>query len=234
MRWTSLGSAALLPSVLAAGGGRRLLLWGGPRGRQLSSLAEKATRLWVRLFVRDLGLCPFVGWVATETDDLAGLRVVTTGVEGRRPDLVAIASEVVDEARLLLEDGPRSTLLLYPALTDFDDYLDAAEAAEEALRGLSLDDRVQLATFHPRYLFREEGASCASHWTNRSPFPMLHLLRVEDVSRAVESYRRSGGTDAIWRRNKLTMLSLGTLRLEEMRREVMRRAAEEDGDTSAR
>ena len=191
-----------------------------------SSLAVAATRLWVRLFVRDLGLCPFAGWVS---DEDGSLRLAVTAVRGR-PSAPQVAEEVVREARLLLgETGPRSTLVLYPALTCFDRYLEAAQTAEQALEDCGLSAHIQLATFHPRYRFRDERPGSATHWTNRSPYPMIHLLRVDDVSRAIEGFRRTGDPDEIWRRNQRTMVAMGSLRLREMRRLLMRRAGEESG-----
>ena len=218
MRWGLL-SAAMMAILPSAGAGRLLR-----RGRLFSSLAVRATRLWVSLFVRDLGLCPFASWLG-DTD--ASLRVAVTRVSGR-PTAIQVAEEVLREARLLLSDsGPRSTLLLYPALGNFDRYLESADMAVQALAASELDKHVQLATFHPRYRFRDEHPASATQWTNRSPFPMIHLLRVDDVGRAIEVFSKSGDPDEIWRRNQRTMLAMGTGRLREMRREIMRRAVEE-------
>ena len=97
---------------------------------------------------------------------------------------------------------------MVPSLTDFAEFLKVAQYAEEILETTGLDKDIQLATFHPDYLF--EGEQAVTSYTNRSPYPTLHLLRVEDVALAINSYEREGkSTEDVWRRNKEVFISRG-------------------------
>ena len=80
---------------------------------------------------------------------------------------------------------------------DFETFLDLAAAVDDAIDARGYRGAIQLATFHPDYRFGDAPAESSSHWTNRSPFPVLHLLREDDVERALEA--RDG--DDVWRRN---------------------------------
>ena len=76
---------------------------------------------------------------------------------------------------------------------------------------------IQLATFHPEYQFGDAAPDAASHWTNRSPFPVLHLLREADVERALES---KDGHD-VWRRNVAAVEALGAENMERRVRDCL-------------
>jgi uncharacterized protein len=94
-----------------------------------------------------------------------------------------------------------TTLLVCPSVDDFGDFLALAELADELLEQSGMDKDIQVATFHPDYLF--EGEDEQTSLTNRSPYPILHLLRVEDVREAIESYEAEGkSTEDVWKRNK--------------------------------
>ncbi len=77
-----------------------------------------------------------------------------------------------------------------------------------------LDGVVQLATFHPKYQFDDSGEDDVENFTNRSPWPLFHLLREDEVGAAVAAYGGPDGTEAIWQRNKATMRRLGRPALE--------------------
>ncbi len=139
---------------------------------------------WVEDFVLHYKLCPFahqpvskglVRWVLFTGDDLR-----------------ALADVFLAECALLGELSPAETettlIVLESALQDFEDYLDYTAFLEEMLEAAGYEDLVQLATFHPAYRFEGEAAGDPSQYTNRSPFPMIHLLRVEQVARAVDSF----------------------------------------------
>ena len=78
-----------------------------------------------------------------------------------------------------------------------------------------LDGDVQLATFHPKYQFEGEDADDVTNWTNRSPWPIFHLLREKDVSDAVESYGEEN-SDEIWKTNQSTMRKKGKAELAQL------------------
>jgi len=103
-----------------------------------------------------------------------------------------------------------TTLLVHPAaLTDFDDYNQFLEAAEALLAGMGLEGTLQLASFHPAYRFAGTCADAAENYTNRSPYPLLHILREASVEAAVERT----DTANVPERNIRLMNELGTEKL---------------------
>ena len=72
-----------------------------------------------------------------------------------------------------------------------------------------MNESIQLATFHPNYVFDDSSRNYddVTNYTNRSPFPMIHFLRVDDVSFAIENF--DGSTETIWRKNKRILRAIG-------------------------
>jgi uncharacterized protein len=89
-------------------------------------------------------------------------------------------------------------LIIPDAFNSFDSYLQLAELSEKLLQEEGYDGIYQIASFHPQYLFAGSRPDDAANYTNRSPYPMLHLLREDSVSRAVKSHP---GTENIPRKN---------------------------------
>ena len=79
-------------------------------------------------------------------------------------------------------------LVIPNALKDFEEYLDVIDLAEELLSEVGLEGVIQIASFHPSYQFADEPAESASHFSNRSPYPLIHFLREEMVASALKSY----------------------------------------------
>jgi len=100
-----------------------------------------------------------------------------------------------------------TTLLIHPwVLADFVEYNDFLEVCEAAVDELGLEGELQVASFHPRYQFAGTQPEDIENFTNRSPYPMLHLLREASVERAVAA---AGDTQEIYRRNIRTLRALG-------------------------
>jgi uncharacterized protein len=97
-------------------------------------------------------------------------------------------NEQIETMLLILPDG----------FLQFEDYLGLVELAEAFLEDQDKEGIYQIASFHPDYLFGGTSADDPSNYTNRSPYPMLHLLREESVSRAIDSFL---GTEKIPQRN---------------------------------
>jgi hypothetical protein len=148
------------------------------------------------------------------------------------------ASKIVSEAEELVNgtSSHSTTLNIVPEFANFEAFLDLAEAVEGLVESKGLIDSVQVATFHPQYCFADASdARDAGNWTNRSPCPVIHLIRSEDVSRGIDKYK--GKTDVIWRRNIKVMERLGVDKLREMMEVIMRDArteAEADAQIIAR
>jgi hypothetical protein len=136
---------------------------------------------WVREVVIGLNLCPFAARVLGEDK----LRCVV--FEGR--DTAVCLQELAIEATTLIDRGDTEAttlLILSQGFETFDDYLDLLAIATDLLADLNLDDALQLASFHPEYQFSHQPLSDPANYTNRSPFPMLHLLQQDSVSAVLE------------------------------------------------
>ena len=178
---------------------------------ELRGEIERRTLAWVRAFVVGLDLCPF----ARGPLDAGRVRVVVT--EGA--DLEGVLTDLWLELDRLVAAPPEeveTTLLVIPnALADFDDYLDGLRIAEDILTRRGYDGVLQIASFHPRYEFEGAGAADPANDTNRSPYPMFHLLREKSVSRAVDGH---ADVDAIPERNAALLRSMDPARLAAWRR----------------
>mgnify|MGYP002789668403 CR=1 FL=1 len=146
--------------------------------------AVVATRAWLDKAVIGLNLCPFAKSV-----HVTG-RIRWRVSEATTPD--ELLADLADELRLLADTDAEqidTTLLIHPrVLTDFLDYNDFLDVADAAVDALKLGDLLQVASFHPQYRFADTEPDDISNFTNRSPFPTLHLLRHASVDRAVAAF----------------------------------------------
>ncbi len=161
-----------------------------------------ATRLWLERIVIGLNLCPFAKAVYVKDQ----VRIVLSDATTPEALVEQLAEELV-----LLRDTPAkqidTTLIVHPqVLTDFLDYNDFLDNADAAIEALDLQGILQVASFHPDYQFEGVAADDASNYTNRSPFPTLHLLREDSVARAVDVYP---DPDVIVERNIQTLDRIG-------------------------
>ena len=148
-----------------------------------------------------LNLCPFAA--GPYRDNRVHFRV--SGQRTASGLLGELREELVD---LHAADPMRreTTLLIHPwVLTDFVEYNDFLEVCEATVDGLGLEGELQVASFHPQYQFADTQAEDIENCTNRSPYPMLHLLREASVERAVAA----ADTEEIYRRNIRTLRELG-------------------------
>jgi uncharacterized protein len=154
--------------------------------------ALPATQAWVERFVIGLNLCPFAGAVAAQG------RVRYTVSAAR--DIDVLYNDLLTELMLIIEADPavvETTVLVHPlVLQDFEQYLDFLEIVEEALEDADLEGVLQVASFHPQYQFEGVDADDVSHYTNRSPYPMLHILREDSLTGAIDSHPDPEGIPA--------------------------------------
>jgi len=170
--------------------------------------AQRAIEGWLTEVVVGLNLCPFARPVLT--DDT--LRLVVSQARNKE----TLLEEVRDELRLLVNTPEISTSLIGSpwTLEEFLDFNDFCGAVEDTIRQMKLEGVVQLATFHPHYRFHGEESESLSNYTNRSPVPLLHLLREADITDAVNTHP---DTLSIPTRNIATLAGLNTDRLEALR-----------------
>lgn len=172
-------------------------------------VAERKTRAWLSEFVVGLNLCPFARPVVTSDT----LRVVVCLAEGEEGVAKALLDEI-DFIQRVSETEVATTLLIYPkALAQFDEYLAFLDGAELLLEEVNLNGVLQLASFHPDYRFAGESIDAASHYTNRAPFPMIHLLREDMVTRALETFP---SPEQIPERNIQILKDLGVEHIQKM------------------
>jgi hypothetical protein len=159
-------------------------------------------RRWLERAVIGLNLCPFAKAVH---------------VKNQVHYVVCKATEAADVLDLLREElvglvqadpqGRDTTLLvLKDAFPDFVDFNDFLYSAERALRKLKLDGELQIASFHPRFQFADAEPDDIGNFTNRAPYPTLHLLREASIDKAVEAFPAA---EQIYEKNIATLQQLG-------------------------
>ncbi len=161
-----------------------------------------ATRLWLERIVIGLNLCPFAKAVYVKDQ----VRIVLSDATTPEALVEQLAEELV-----LLRDTPAeqidTTLIVHPqVLTDFLDYNDFLDNADAAIEALDLQGILQVASFHPDYQFEGVAANDASNYTNRAPYPILHLLREDSIARAAAAFPDAAD---IYERNQAVMRRLG-------------------------
>jgi hypothetical protein len=161
------------------------------------------TRRWIEKAVIGLNLCPFARSVYVKNQ----VRIVVS----RARHLDAFIDELDRELDLLVAtpaDEIDTTLLVHPTLfPDFEVFNDFMGVVDDVVDEHGLEGVIQVANFHPAFLFEGEAADDMSHCTNRAPYPTLHLLREDSVERAVAS--DGGDAEAIVERNIATLRGLG-------------------------
>ena len=160
------------------------------------------TRLWIERAVIGLNLCPFAR--APFQHGRVRLRV------SQARDAEGVLDDLCGELQSLHAAHPlecETTLLIVPhTLADFLDFNDFLDQADAAIEVLKLEGEIQVASFHPDFCFADSAADDVANCTNRSPWPILHLLRESSIERAVDA---GADTDDIYRRNVDTLHRLG-------------------------
>lgn len=141
-----------------------------------------ATRNWLESVVIDLNLCPFA------KRELVKARIRFAVTDAVTEDSLLLALH--DELQILdADDSVATTLLIHPqALQDFHHYNEFLAEADGLLAHLGYEGTYQIASFHPDYQFGGTDPDDVENYTNRSPYPMLHLLREDSLAAAIDSY----------------------------------------------
>jgi hypothetical protein len=167
-----------------------------------SQVVIECTRRWISTMVIGLNLCPF----ARRVFDAGTIRYVVSEAQ----DEDTLAEDLARELRALAATPPEhveTTLLIHPdVLRDFLDYNDFLDVADRVVGSLRLRGVIQIASFHPDYRFADTEPDAPENYTNRSPYPMLHLLREATVSAVA---RDPDEMAEIPRRNVETLRRLG-------------------------
>lgn len=161
------------------------------------------TQRWLERAVIGLNLCPFAKAVHVKRQ----IHYAVSAAVGYADIRAALVAELRD---LLAHDAAvrDTTLLILPnALPDFLDFNYFLGVADRTLAKLKLDGVVQIASFHPAYQFADAAPDDMANCTNRAPYPILHLLREDSVTRAVAAFPEA---ESIYERNMATLQKLGS------------------------
>ncbi len=157
---------------------------------------------WLERAVIGLNLCPFAKSVHVKGQVHYVVSLAT--------DAASLRDELARELAALHAADPQArdtTLLMAPrCLQDFLDFNDFLDEADTVLSELGLEGELQIASFHPRFQFAGTRVDDISNYTNRAPYPTLHLLREATIDRAVEAFPEA---EAIYEKNMQTLEQLG-------------------------
>ncbi|MEE4277323.1 MAG: DUF1415 domain-containing protein [Halieaceae bacterium] len=173
------------------------------------SAVANSVRRWVQEVVVGLELCPFAGREVKA--DTIRYAVCTASTEE------ALLEQLAEELLRLRESSAvETTLLIHPGvLGDFADYNDFLWLCDQLIESLDMRGEFQIASFHPDYRFDGAEAHAPENFSNRSPYPMLHILREESVENAVANYPN---IESIPERNTKRLRAMGLKALEGLTR----------------
>ncbi len=160
----------------------------------------KSVQDWVETVVVGLNLCPFA------KRELVQNRVRFCVSDADHPAQL-LGSLQTELERLSQDSSIETTLLIHPnTLTDFQDYNQFLDIADSLLTDMKLQGIYQIASFHPDYQFADTEMDDVENYTNRSPYPMLHLIREQSLENALANYPDA---DKIPERNIALLKQLG-------------------------
>ena len=164
---------------------------------------------WIKDFVIGLNLCPFA------KHPFANNLIRYELLEFERSD--DFIDSFFVETQLLLEaessEISTSLIIISSGLEDFLFYLDVLDGCQDLLEKSGLDKHVQLASFHPLYQFEGTVSNDVTNYTNRSPFPLIHILRTDEVEKAIDSY---GNTEEIPENNQKLLKRMGIEKVKKL------------------
>ncbi len=160
------------------------------------------TQQWLERAVIGLNLCPFAkaehvhGRIRYSVSEATTVNLLSQHLEEEIAQLLATDPAVCETALLIVPQ----------MLANFLDYNDFLAEADAVLERADPDAQLQIASFHPAYQFAGTPADDISNYTNRAPYPTLHLLREDSVERAVQAFPDAAD---IYERNIVTLKALG-------------------------
>ncbi|MDP3268361.1 MAG: DUF1415 domain-containing protein [Legionella sp.] len=161
---------------------------------------KQHTLNWVQSFIIKYNMCPFANAPVVKST----LRLTVSQAVKKAHALEELMTEFhfLDEHPLT-----ETTLIVFPdSFKDFYSYLDLVALAEQLIVQLEYEGIYQVASFHPDYYFADTDPEDVTNYTNRSPYPMLHILREESLEKAINVY---GDTYKIPEKNMATLRNIG-------------------------
>ncbi len=165
----------------------------------------ETTQAWLKTIIIEYSICPFA-----KREMQRGSIFYAVSHERKLKTCLQLLLQECE--RLNTDANIETSLLIYAgAFNLFDDYLDFLAMAEDLLIDEGYEGIYQLASFHPDYNFNESDGEDPANYTNRSPYPMLHLLRETSIDNAVNTYP---DTDKIPERNMAVTRQLGLAKMQ--------------------
>ncbi len=142
----------------------------------------KQTRCWVKTVIVENNFCPF----AQRELERGSIRYSVKPDRDAKSALQALIDECI---QLDNNEAIETTLLIFPeGFQHFEDYLELVELADGLLADQGYESVYQVASFHPDYCFAGAEQNDAANYTNRSPYPMLHLIREASLEQVLNGY----------------------------------------------
>tara|TARA_R110002050_G_scaffold57423_5_gene129388 strand:- start:318964 stop:319521 length:558 start_codon:yes stop_codon:yes gene_type:complete len=162
---------------------------------------------WLDDVVIGLNLCPFAAIPRKNNQ----VRFTVSQALTEEVLLADLYAELVFMSQTPAEEVETSLLIVPDMLTKFDDYNQFLDLADALLEEFEWDSIFQIASFHPDYCFAETDANSTENLTNRSPYPILHILREASIEKALE---KMISPDEIYKRNIQTMNNLSAEKIK--------------------
>lgn len=173
-----------------------------PAERESNSTVVAETCKWLERAVIGLNLCPFAKAVHVK-----GQVHYVVSASDCRSELLALLRHELQALQQTAPDERDTTLLIFPmAMSDFLAFSHFLPDAERVLRKLGLEGEFQIASFHPRFQFSGTDPDDITNYTNRAPYPTLHLLREASIAKAVAAFPDAA---SIFEKNMQTLEQLG-------------------------
>ena len=163
---------------------------------------QEDTQRWLERAVIGLNLCPFAKAVHVKQQ----IHYAVSQAQSRVALRAELAHELNDLVALDAQVRETSLLIVPTLLPDFLDFNDFLAEADDVLAELDLEGVIQIASFHPDYQFAGTRADDITNFTNRAPYPTLHLIREASIDKAVAAFPEP---EAIFETNMQTLEKLG-------------------------
>lgn len=169
---------------------------------QRESIAVAETCKWLERAVIGLNLCPFAKAVHVKGQ----VHYAVTTFDSRSELLAVLKHELLALHQAVPDERDTTLLILPKAMPDFLEFSHFLPDADRVLRKLGLEGEIQIASFHPRFQFAGTDPDDITNYTNRAPYPTLHLLREASIAKAVEAFPDA---ETIFEKNMQTLEQLG-------------------------
>ena len=166
---------------------------------EANALIIQITKNWIAQFIIELNICPFAGPSFKKEKIEYNVIKAFSSFQIFEEFLKRIAD-------LLDKPAVSNAFIVLPKVDDFMLYLEIFEGCVELLEDANAESQFQLASFHPNYQYEGLEVDDVRNYRNKSPYPMIHILRVNEVEAAIDSY---GDTTKIPEINEQRMLNLG-------------------------